>query len=122
MSEPSVDQEGDIMVASLMGIGCLLSIVMAPFAWLTWRERVQARALRVRAEINGAVNAALGGESFVGVDIEPSMPWRAGRVVVSVPSDWSRVLEPLWIAVLARLPRRYELVMRREGTSGWSPA
>jgi hypothetical protein len=34
-------------------------------------------------------------------------------VVVAVPVGWEDLLEPVWPVLLARVPRGYELVVRR---------
>jgi hypothetical protein len=59
------------------------------------------------------VDRKLGGESFVSVQVTPRELWRTGQVVVAVPGGWEWLLEEAWPVLLARVPRGYELVVRR---------
>jgi hypothetical protein len=44
-----------------------------------------------------------------------------GQVIVSVPGGWDWMLEDVWAVLMARVPRGYELVVRR-GDEAPAPA
>ena len=96
--------------ATVFGLVCLL--VFGPIAWRVVRDRQEQRALAVAADIRHVINEALDGESLVSVEVEPSTAWGAGRVVLSVPADWSWLLDRAWVDVLTHLPSGYELVVQ----------
>ena len=99
----------EIVVASLIG----LVLVAGPLAWRVQRDRNESRALEIRAYVQSLVNRKLGGESFVSVQVIPR-GWRsAGQVVVAVPGGWESLVEEVWPVLMARVPRGYELVVRR---------
>jgi hypothetical protein len=107
----------DILVAT--GIGLLL--VVGPLAWRVLRDRSEAKALSTRAYVQSLVDRKLGGESFVSVQVTPRGVWSLGQVVVSVPGGWEWMLEGVWPVLMARVPRGYELVVRR-GVEAPAPA
>ncbi len=88
-------------------------LVLGPLAWRAVYDRRQARALAVTADIRHVVNRALGGESLVSIQVQPSTRWRSGRVVLSVPEDCRWLLDQTWARVLPRLPEGYELVVQQ---------
>ncbi|HEU5193606.1 MAG TPA: hypothetical protein VFW70_02610 [Methylomirabilota bacterium] len=95
----------------MLGAAFVGALVLAPLAWRVWQDRRDERALAVRAAIHAAVVRALGGESFVAVNVRPGTLWRPGRVELSAPTDWRFLLEPAWSAVLPRVPDDWELVV-----------
>jgi hypothetical protein len=99
----------EVAVSSLIG----LVLVVGPLLWRVQRDRRAARALEIRAYVQSLVDRKLGGESFVSVDVTPRGMWGPGQVVVAVPVGWEDLLEPVWPVLLARVPRGYELVVRR---------
>jgi len=99
----------EILVATLLG----LLLVVGPLLWRVQGDRREARALGIRAYIQSLVDRKLGGESFVSVQVTPRGLWSRGQVVVAVPGGWEDLLEPVWPVLLARVPRGYELVVRR---------
>jgi hypothetical protein len=107
----------EILVAT--GIGLLL--VVGPLAWRVLRDRSEAKALSTRAYVQSLVDRKLGGESFVSVQVTPRGVWSLGQVVVSVPGGWEWMLEGVWPVLMARVPRGYELVVRR-GEEAPAPA
>ena len=94
---------------ALFGIA---SLIFGPVVWRVWRDRARERGLAIHAEIRSVVNHALGGESLVAVEVVPAMAWRRGRVVLFAPADWRWLIDSVWMRVLDRLPKDYELVVR----------
>jgi hypothetical protein len=90
-----------------------LLIVAGPLVWRVQRDRSESRALATRAYVQSLVDRKLGGESFVSVQVTPRRLWTEGQVVVSVPGGWEWMLEDVWPVLMARVPRGYELVVRR---------
>jgi len=104
----------EIVMASVVG----LVLVVGPLVWRVRLDRSESRALSIRAYVQSLVDRTLGGESFVSVQVTPRGLWTQGQVVVSVPGGWEWMLENVWPVLLARVPRGYELVVRRgEGAS-----
>ncbi len=90
----------------------LAAVVLVPLGWGVWHDRRETRALAVRADIQSTVDHTLHGQSLVSVWVTAGALGRAGRVEISVPSGWEPLLTEVWPAVLARVPRGYELVIR----------
>jgi len=107
----------EIIVASVIG----LILVVGPLAWRVQRDRSESRALAMRAYVQSLVDRKLGGESFVSVQVTPRTLRAQGQVVVAVPGGWEWMLEDVWPVLLARVPRGYELVVRR-GDEAAAPA
>jgi hypothetical protein len=107
----------EVVVAAVIG----LALVVGPLAWRVQRDRSESRALATRAYVQSLVDRRLGGESFVSVQVTPRSLWSQGQVVVSVPGGWEWMLEDVWPVLLARVPRGYELVVRR-GQEAPAPA
>jgi hypothetical protein len=89
------------------------ALVLGPLAWRALHDRRQVLALAVSADIRYAVDRELGGESLISVQVEPATMWRAGRVVLSMPTDWRWLMKPTWDRVLAAMPAGYELVVQQ---------
>jgi hypothetical protein len=107
----------EIVVATVIG----LLLVVGPLAWRVQLDRRESRALSTRAYVQSLVDRTLGGESFVSVQVTPRGFWTTGQVVVSVPGGWEWMLESVWPVLMARVPRGYELVVRR-GDEASAPA
>jgi hypothetical protein len=107
----------ELLVASVIA----LALVIGPLAWRVLRDRSESQALSIRAYVQSLVDRTLGGESFVSVQVTPRSLWSAGQVIVSVPGGWEWMLESVWPVLLARVPRGYELVVRR-GVEAPAPA
>ena len=99
----------EIVVATVVG----LVLVVGPLAWRVGRDRRESRALTTRAYVQSLIDRKLGGESFVSVQVMPRSLWTPGQVVVAVPGGWEWMLESVWPVLMARVPRGYELVVRR---------
>ena len=98
---------GLVIFGLIMGL-----LVVGPLALRTWQERMQDRALAIRAEVDAALRARLHGESLLAVQVVPEAPWRTGRVEVSVPDGWDPVLVEVSAPLLAHVPAGYEFVVR----------
>jgi len=98
----------ELFVATLL-IG---SLIVAPLGWQAWKDGRHARELTIRADIQSTVDRALGGESFVTVQVESKSLRRRGRVVLSVPAFYEWLLDRAWRPVIERVPPGYELVVR----------
>jgi hypothetical protein len=107
----------EIVAAAAIG----LILVVGPLGWRVQRDRAESRALATRAYVQSLVDRRLGGESFVSVQVTPRSLWSQGQVVVSVPGGWEWMLEDVWPVLLARVPRGFELVVRR-GEEAPAPA
>jgi hypothetical protein len=100
------------MLAVLIALAALTVMVVGPLLWRIRQDRRAERAQVVGARARAALFRALGGDSFVAVEASAPSAWRAGRVVLSAPSDWLRLLECHWSDVAAQVPAGYELVVR----------
>jgi hypothetical protein len=98
----------DTIVTILVGV-----LLAGPLAWRVWRDRQEARALAVHADIKAAVDETLHGESFVAVQVTPETAWRPGRVLLSATADSDGLVQQVTLPVLKRMPPRYELVVTR---------
>ena len=68
--------------------------------------------MSLQADIQAAVNHALGGESLVAVRVRPGAQRDMGTVEVFVPSAGRAILEDVWPVVLSHVPAGYALVFR----------
>jgi hypothetical protein len=100
------------MLNDFIGFTVLGAIALLPLFWRVWRDRAVERALRVRADVDGAVRRALGGDSFIAVDVTPRLLGRPGQVILSTPSGWGDLVQLALPSVLDRVPSNYELVVR----------
>jgi hypothetical protein len=100
------------MLAGFIFLVLLVGLASGPLIWRLRQDRREARAETIQADANRALFDALGGESFVAVQVQAPSFWGPGRVVLSTPSDWQWLLVPAWSAVVARVPADYELVVR----------
>ena len=94
-------------VALLIG-----AVFFGPLGWRIWLDVRQARADRIAADVRAGVNRQLRGESLLSVLVSPKLFWRAGRIVVSVPSGYEYLVESAWPALTRHTPAGYELVVR----------
>lgn len=100
------------MLQALIAPAVLAAMVVVWLAWLKRRERVEDRALTVRAEIQSAVNRALDGESLLAVRVEPPSSFHRGRVVLSTPTGYEWLVHEAWAPVIEHSPNDYEVVLR----------
>ena len=107
---------GLAMFALIMAV-----LVVGPLAMRVWQERMEDRALAIRADIDAALRHRLHGESLLGVQVVPEAPWRTGRVEVSVPPGWDPVLVEVSTPLLERVPAGYEFVVQHPGAARLRP-
>jgi hypothetical protein len=100
------------MAGALIGIVVLAVLVVGPLLWRVRQDRRQERAQMVQADVRATLFRALAGESLIAVAVQPPGFRRPGRVVLTAPADWQRLLDAHWRAVAARVPADYELVLR----------
>ena len=100
------------MTAAIVALTLLAVLLFGPLGWLAWRDRSQARALAVRAQIVWALRRAFRGESLLSVQVLPATLWRPGRVLLSVPGGWEWLIEAAWNTIITNVPSGYELVVR----------
>jgi len=97
----------DAIFATLL----VISLFAAPLGWLVWADRRRAEADTLTAEIRWAVNHRLGGESFLAVSVAPRGLFHFGRVVLSVPTGYTWLIERVTGDVARLIPPGYELVL-----------
>jgi len=102
-----------------MGIVALLFV--GPLVWRTWRDHLEDRALSLQADLQAAVNHALGGESLVAVRVKAGAHDKTGTVEIYVPAGWEDVLEDVWPVVLSHMPAGYVLVFRPSPSAAPAP-
>lgn len=100
------------MIGALIMLSFLSVLVFAPLGFGVWKDRRSARALALGAGIQAAVDRALGGESFLSVEVKPATFWRTGRVLLWVPTGYAELIEAAWNTVLNQIPCDYEVVVR----------
>jgi hypothetical protein len=99
----------------------LVSFVMcmAPvLGLLAWRRAQDARALAagvVRADIHAGVTRALGGETFLAVDVLAPALWRRGRVRLWAPTNHEGLIGAAAPTVFDRLPAHYDVTIHLGG-------
>jgi len=107
--------EGGDNVNDVLGVLIGLGPIVAELVWSNLRDRARHRANGVRADITATANRVLGGESVLGVRVEPAIAWRPGRVHLSAPGGYEFLVWSVSGAVINRLPRNYELVVVHRG-------
>jgi hypothetical protein len=101
-----------------IAMGLVALLFVGPLVWRTWRDHLEERALSLQADIQAAVNHALGGESLVAVRVRPGAQRDEGTVEVYVPSGWESMLEEVWPVMLSHIPPGYVLVFKPSPASG----
>lgn len=98
-------------MADWIALTVIALVVLVPLGWGVWTGRREDRALALRADIQAAVDRSLDGQPLVSIWVTAGSLGRVGRVEVSVPPGWEPLLADIRPAVLARVPRGYELVI-----------
>ena len=105
------------MLSDLVGF----VMVVAPIpALVAWRRATDASVLAagvVRADIHAGVRRALGGETFLAVDVLAPAPWRRGRVRLWAPSNYEGLIGAAAPTVFDRLPAHYDVIIHCGGAS-----
>jgi hypothetical protein len=104
--------EAMTMLTMLLPTLLLLALVVSPLAWRIRADRLRDRADILRADIHGAINRRLHGESLLTVEVVPKTLWHAGRVVLWTPAGYEDLAETVWRDVAGRMPVDYELVVK----------
>jgi hypothetical protein len=99
----------ELIVAPLLLVGLVVGVL----GWRVLNDRMQDRALAVRADIQAAVDRSLAGESFLAVSVEPESTFHSGRVVLSMPTGYEWLVREAWTPVVERVPDGYELVIKQ---------
>jgi hypothetical protein len=100
------------MFENIFGTALVVALTAGPLAWRILHDRREERALATKAEIQAAVSRVFGGESFLTIKVVPPILGRAGRVVLSVPRGDEWLVRTAWNALVAKVPRSFELVVR----------
>jgi hypothetical protein len=98
----------ELIVAPMLLVGLVAGVL----GWRVLSDRLQDRALAVRADIQAAVDRSLHGESFLAVTVEPESTFHPGRVVLSTPTGYEWLVREAWTPVVERVPDGYELVIK----------
>ena len=106
------------MADKLIFAAMMTVILLGPLGWRIQRDRLAARADVIRAGAGSALRHALGGESFITVDVTASTVWRRGQVVLGVPPGWDVLVKAAWDPILDTLPEHYDLVIRGAHRAG----
>jgi len=85
--------------------------VILALVWRNATDRRRDRAETVGAGVRSTLARALGGESLIAVDVEPPTPWMHGRVHLSAPDGYWRLVDEACLDVAQRLPLAYDLVI-----------
>jgi len=96
----------------MIGVLAIAALFIGPLGWRLWWDRQQARADLVTAGVRAALRRRLRGESLVSVTVKARNAWRAGQVVLSVPSGHEWLVEHAWRDVVDQTPAGYEVVVR----------
>ena len=103
------------MLIDLVGLVMVLGPILA---LLAWRRALDARALAagvVRADIHAGVTRALGGETFLSIDVMAPALWRRGRVRMWAPTNYEGLIGAAAPTVFDRLPAHYDVIIHCGG-------
>lgn len=103
------------MVEAVIVAVLVLGMIVGPLGWRVWHDRAEARALGVRADVHAAATRVLGGESLLSIDVQPPLPWRRGRIVLTAPRRWEWLVAAVVKPALERTPADYDLVVPATG-------
>jgi len=110
-AEWRAEPEGGEPVSEILALIFGTAPVFLALAWRTAVDRRRERAAMVGAGVRAAVAHALGGESLVAVRVELPTPWTHGRVHLSAPHAYRRLVDESCLDVAQRLPLAYDLVI-----------
>jgi len=99
------------MLTDLVSFVMCLSPVVGLLVWRQVEDRRALEAGVVRADIHAGVMRALGGETFLAIDVRPPLAWRRGRVRLCAPSGYEGLVGAAAPTVFDRLPAHYDVVV-----------
>src|SRR5262249_56662885 len=111
----------DMNMTAWIAMGLVALLFVGPLVWRTWRDHLEDRALSLQADLQAAVNHALGGESLVAVRGKAGAQDGTGTVEIYVPAGWGNVPEDVWPAALSHMPAGYTLVVMPRASSTPAP-
>jgi hypothetical protein len=105
------------MLVDMLGLVLCMAPVLGALAWQLTRDQRAYAAAVVRADIHAGVTRALGGETFLAIDVESPRLWRRGHVTLSAPRGYESLLADATPTVFDRLPAHYDVVIHCGGGS-----
>jgi hypothetical protein len=102
-----------IVVMTLIG-----GLVVGPLAWRVRKDRIEDRALAIRASLQRTVNDALGGESLLTVHVTPATILHRGKVLLYAPTHWEWLIDEAWRPLHAAVPAGYDVVVEAPAAEG----
>ena len=102
----------------LLDFATLVMCLAPVLGLLAWRRAQDGRALAaavVRADIHAGVTRALGGETFLAVDVLAPALWRRGRVRLWAPTNYEGLIGAAAPTVFDRLPAHYDVTIHLGG-------
>ena len=100
------------MLTTVFSMILLVAIVAVPLVWRIRADRQRDRADVLRADIRGAINRRLHGESLLAVEVVPKTLWHPGRIVLRTPAGYEDLTDAVWRDVAKRMPFDYDLVVK----------
>jgi hypothetical protein len=104
-------EEKESFVSEILTVIFGTAPVILALAWRNATDRRRYRAETVGAGVRSTLARALGGESLIAVDVEPPTPWTHGRVHLSAPDGYRRLVDEACLDIAQRLPLAYDLVI-----------
>ena len=99
------------MLIDLVRFVMCLTPILGLLVWQQAADRHAEAAGAVRADIHAGVTRALGGESFLAIDVRPPLPWRHGHVRLCAPTGYEGLLGAAAPTVFDRLPAHYDVII-----------
>src|SRR2546428_2379479 len=84
------------VLTAILPVVLLVALVALPLAWRIRADRRRDRADLLTADIRGAINRRLRGESLLTVEVTPETLWQPGRVVLWAPAGHEALVETVW--------------------------
>ena len=104
-------EEKESLVSEILTVIFGTAPVILALVWRNATDRRRYRAETVGAGVRSALSRALGGESLIAVEVEPPTPWTHGRVHLSAPDGYRRLVDEACLDIAQRLPLAYDLVI-----------
>ena len=103
------------MLIDLVGLVMVLTPILALLAWQRVMDARAVAAAVVRADIHAGVRRALGGETFLAIDVAAPALWRRGRVRMWAPTNYEGLIGAAAPTVFDRLPAHYDVIIHCGG-------